>query len=524
MVGVAGAFGCSARDRADSDPTAEARVVEADALAPLDTVPVPQPAGSDIVDSAAAIQLGKAFFWDTQVGSDGAQACASCHFSAGADNRRLNTMHPGPNGVFESNGVTAAGQTATFANIGSDDRVGSQGVVASTFVSIASDPTSAVDTCTAAPTPPFGTERQVSTRGAPSIVGTVFFRELFWDGHANHQFNGADPFGGTANAEGGLTTIENAALASQATGPVTNAAEMACSGRPFNGSGSVGSKLLARSALQHQYVDPSDGVLGSLSAFPAKGLLCGGSPCSYGDLIALAFGPDLAQAAEAQFSRIWGQALQAYETTLIPSQTPLDKYLAGQTDALTASQQQGLALFTGKAGCINCHAGPELSDATVGFAANHGLVNEDGGDQGFHHIGVRPVSFNNAEDLGRASTGPKGATFSVSGASVDRGAFKTPQLRNVKLTAPYFHNGGKPSLAEVVAFYARGGDFSNPSQRVHAITFLPGEAEALIDFLSEGLTDCRTEKERAPFDHPSLDVPNGPSLSAVGAAGKGTCP
>ncbi|HZH12997.1 MAG TPA: cytochrome c peroxidase [Archangium sp.] len=70
-------------------------------LRPLSSIPVPRMTGSDIIDPEAAIVLGKAFFWDIQVGSDGQTACASCHFHAGADNRRQHTIHPGPNGTFE---------------------------------------------------------------------------------------------------------------------------------------------------------------------------------------------------------------------------------------------------------------------------------------------------------------------------------------------------------------------------------------------------------------------------------------
>ncbi|WP_394839442.1 hypothetical protein LVJ94_21380 [Pendulispora rubella] len=512
-----------ARQRLQAESDAGDGGVEPDeddaGLAPLRTVPIPQPSHGDIVDHAAAVQLGKAFFWDTQAGSDGQTACASCHFAAGADNRVVNTMNPGPNNRFESNGVTGPGQTALISNIGKDDRLGSQGVRSATFVSIASDPSSAADVCVENPKAPFGGERQVTGRNTPSVVGAVFFRQLFWDGRGHDVFNGLDPFGTTGNAEGTLTQIDHAGLASQATGPTTNDVEMSCTGRPFNGPGSVGAKLLARRPLQFQEVAPTDGVLGALSASPERGL-----QGSYHDLIDKAFRPDVAVNAEAQFSRIWGQAIQAYESTLIPDQTPLDRYLEGQASALTAKQVAGLNLFAGKAECYHCHPGPELSDATYTFAAQHGLVNEDGGDQGFHHIGVRPVAFRNPEDLGRAANGPKGIPFSVSRANVDRGAFKTPQLRNIKLTAPYFHNGGKATLTDVVNFYAQGGDFSNPSSRLRAINFLPGEAAALVDFLTNGLTDCRTENERAPFDHPSLTVPNGPSLPAVGADGHGACP
>lgn len=75
--------------------------------APLSQVAVPQPIGGDIINQTAAIRLGKALFWDIQTGGDGQTACASCHFRAGADNRVLNTINPGPNGIFESGGVTA---------------------------------------------------------------------------------------------------------------------------------------------------------------------------------------------------------------------------------------------------------------------------------------------------------------------------------------------------------------------------------------------------------------------------------
>jgi hypothetical protein len=240
-------------------------------------------------------------------------------------------------------------------------------------------------------------------------------------------------------------------------------------------------------------------------------------------MIAAAFGDGLAGAAEASFSMIWGEAVAAYEATLIPDQTPLDRYLAGNTGALTALQQRGLDRFTGKGNCTRCHAGALLSDATVGFFQASGSVNRDGGDQGFHNLGVRPT----AEDLGRAGPGPAGIAFSVSGSAFDRGAFKTPGLRNVKLTAPYFHNGGKATLADVVAFYARGGDFANPERArdLQPRSLDAGDQSALVEFLTGGLTDCRVEQQRAPFDHPDLPLPDrSADLPATGAAGLGSCP
>jgi cytochrome c peroxidase len=300
-------------------------------------------------------------------------------------------------------------------------------------------------------------------------------------------------------------------------GPALSSVEMSCAGRKFNGPDSLGAKLMARPPLQLQRISPTDSVLGAVSAWPRPGLTV-----SYSDLVAAAFGPAAAGSVVDHFSSIWGQAIQAYESTLVPDRTPLDRYLAGDGSVLTPTQQRGLDVFRGKGGCVHCHAGAALTDASLAFAALRGLVNEDGGDQGFHNLGVRPTP----EDLGRAGAGPAGVPFSASGGVADRGAFKTPGLRNVGLTAPYFHNGGKATLADVVDFYDRGGDFPNPekAKRIQSLGLSSGDKAALVEFLQNGLTDCRVAAEAAPFDHPSLDLPNGPSLPETGAAGTGPCP
>ena len=93
------------------------------------------------------------------------------------------------------------------------------------------------------------------------------------------------------------------------------------------------------------------------------------------------------------------------------------------------------------------------------------------------------------------------------------GEFKTPGLRNVELTGPYFHNGGQATLRQVVDFYDRGGDFLDfniPDSDPLApfIGFTPEETDAVVAFLL-GLTDPRVRMEQAPFDHPQLFVPDG---------------
>jgi hypothetical protein len=103
------------------------------------------------------------------------------------------------------------------------------------------------------------------------------------------------------------------------------------------------------------------------------------------------------------------------------------------------------------------------------------------------------------------------------------GAVKVPTLRNVELTGPYFHNGGQATLEQVVDFYNRGGDGAgsdfanttgfgmNPTNRAPAILPLnlsAADKTNLVAFL-RALTDDRVRWEKAPFDHPSLTIPNG---------------
>ena len=489
---------------------------------PLSREPIPTPTGGHILDQAAAVRLGKAFFWDIQASSDGQLACAGCHSSGGADGRRVNTIHPGFDRIYASGGVTGTDQLYTPVLITNDDIVGSQGVARRNFVSIHPDPLIANEECTPVVDVLFGTSRRVEFRQAPMIFGAVFMRHLFWAGEARDQFNGLNIWGFTPNnLAGSITFQENSTLASQATGPVNNAIEMRCANRPLNGANSLASKMLARPPLQFQRVSTTDSVLGLLANPNGPGLLCGGVPCTYRGLIADAFGPDLAANAEAVFSMLWGEAVQAYETTLIPDQTPFDRFLSGHLTALTPKQLLGLVRFVGKAKCATCHAGPMFSDATWSFYNQNGALNRDGGDQGFHNIGLA----NSNIDGGRGGAGAGGAILSESESLMDDWAFKTPTLRNIKLTAPYFHTGSNPTLEDVMEFYDRGGDFANSqlSGDIFPLNLSALDKSAIIDFMKNALTDCRVEKEKAPFDHPELPLPNGPTLPAVGAAGTGPC-
>lgn len=183
-------------------------------LASLKSVAVPKPANlaKYIADENAAIRLGKALFWDMQLGSDGITACASCHFHAGTDNRTKNTLNPGKNGVFENNKGANKGLTVTdfpfvkFADpenratnrtIVTDDVVGAQGVNKTLFKSVRNG--NPVDSGTSSRNPTFSSQgrnvRQTTARNSPTVINAVFNYANFWDGRANHFFNGVNPFG-----------------------------------------------------------------------------------------------------------------------------------------------------------------------------------------------------------------------------------------------------------------------------------------------------------------------------------------
>jgi hypothetical protein len=101
VIAITVAVGYFAHVRAQSGGLPEqGMVIPLRPLAPLSTVPVPPVFGMEgiLADKTAAIQLGKALFWDMQAGSDDIQACASCHFNAGADSRAINQVNPGQAG------------------------------------------------------------------------------------------------------------------------------------------------------------------------------------------------------------------------------------------------------------------------------------------------------------------------------------------------------------------------------------------------------------------------------------------
>jgi hypothetical protein len=142
---------------------------------------------------------------------------------------------------------------------------------------------------------------------------------------------------------------------------------------------------------------------------------------------------------------------------------------------------------------------------------------------GFFRTGVSAIE----DDPGTAGLDAFGSPlFPAAPAGRASGAFKSPGLRNVELTGPYFHTGGAATLEQVLEFYARNGDVpagGNLGPGMGNIGLNQQERAQIVEFL-KALTDDRVRYERAPFDHPSLCVPIGYSENPPGVLAADTSP
>lgn len=147
------------------------------------------------------------------------------------------------------------------------------------------------------------------------------------------------------------------------------------------------------------------------------------------------------------------KAIAAFERTVIAGESDFDRWLTGVEGAMSKEALWGFVVFKGKGNCTACHSGHNFTDDK------------------FHNIGLKGV-----ENPGRYAIEPKEAL---------KGAFKTPTLRDVALTAPYMHNGAYATLEEVIEHYDAGG-FKNagtPSQDMKPLNLSKADKKALVVFL-----------------------------------------
>jgi cytochrome c peroxidase len=269
-------------------------------------------------------------------------------------------------------------------------------------------------------------------RNSPTVFNAMFNVEQFWDGRA-------------------------ATLEEQAKGPIINPLEMAMTSHDL---------VIERLKKDAAYVKRFQEVFGG--------------PPTIGDV---------------------AKAIASFERTLVSADSPFDRFQAADAGAMSEQAKRGFELFKGKGRCITCH---EFNASSPFFT-----------DFKYHNIGVGMKATANFEGLARkvqqmAQEGKLSAEsidtlsltegfselgrFIVTRQPKDLGAFKTPTLRNVELTAPYMHDGSQKTLREVIDFYNKGGE-PNPNLDggMRALELTDQEINDLIEFLN-ALTGDRARR------------------------------
>jgi len=375
--------------------------------------------------------LGKALFWDEQLSSDNTMACGTCHRPAagGSDPRPSQAGYLGNPGRDGMRGTE-------------DDPHGSPGIAACTEMP-GGTPVPYEDGI-------FGRTPQVGRRRSMTVLDAMFWDSMFWDGRVKNTL--IDPLTGETVIPRG------AALEAQVFVPVLNAAEMSCKGRDWN---MVSSKIAAAKPLA------------LASELPEDLLAAQGSAAAYPELFAKAFGDSSVTA-----TRI-AMAIATYERTLSGNQTPWDRWLAGDDNAMSPQQKRGFQMFVRKAQCACCHTAPLFGLPALVDDAFHEVSWDGGGAE----MGMdKPGDYRNP-------------------------TFRTVTARNAGLreASGLLHDGVAPgnSLEDLIAAYNK-----KPVRNVHfcrvELNLTEAEQADLVEFVRNGLTDPRAANEEAPFDRPKL--------------------
>ncbi len=161
------------------------------------------------------------------------------------------------------------------------------------------------------------------------------------------------------------------------------------------------------------------------------------------------------------------QAIAAYERTVVTTDSPFDRYVRGDENALTAQEKKGLEIFNGKGHCTACHWGPNFSDGR------------------FHNLAV--TEYDPAK--------PDDGRYVITKDPRDKGAFKTPTVRDAALRAPYMHSGTEKTLRDVVELYNVGGRTADPNldPLIVPLGLTEAEIEALVAFMTRAMTSTNPE-------------------------------
>ena len=282
---------------------------------------------------------------------------------------------------------------------------------------------------------------RLGTRNSPTLLNSMFSTGQFWDGRAE--------------------TLEE-----QASMPLTNLDEM--------GNRSL-DEALAKIAAVPEYVQGFRQVFG---------------------------GPVTIDG--------FAKAVAAFERTLVSGDSPLDRYLAGDLNALSESARNGMILFRSRARCGVCHVFNQNFAAfssfpffTDGNYRNTGVAMNFSGFNALARqamAAARDHSGKAVATLSKHERAGELGRFIATGNTLDIGAFRTPSLRNVELTAPYFHDGSAATLNDVVRFYVKGGN-ENPNRdwQLEPVALTENEQLDLIEFLKALTSDESRRMGEAEF-------------------------
>ncbi len=300
-----------------------------------------------------------------------------------------------------------------------------------------------------------GIKDRVGQRNAPTVLNALYNKMQFWDGRVN-------------------TLEEQAAL------PIVNSVEM--------GHASL-ETAVAQIATVQEYQQAFQRVFGR----PPNGT----------DLL---------------------RAIASYERTQLSFHSPFDHFIAGETDAISESAKHGWELFNNQARCNKCHALTETQrDATV-FT-----------DNDFHNIGIGIIRHNvvalarQAEQLiesGDTSAIDRAAIqtdmsalgrFLITKKEKDIAAFKTPDIRNVLMTGPYFHDGSQETLWDVIDHYNKGDGLQNPylDEDIQPLALTESEIDDLVAFMAsltsaiyreQGATELARQRALSRTTRPQRDT------------------
>jgi cytochrome c peroxidase len=265
-----------------------------------------------------------------------------------------------------------------------------------------------------------GIEQKRGMRNSPTLLNVLFNSGQFWDGRAD-------------------------SLEDQATLPLINPLEM--------GNSSL------------------EAVTARLSSLPEY-------PAAFRSV----FGADPSAANLAR-------AIASYERTLIAADSDFDRFIAGDQVAISDSAQRGFAIFRGKGRCSRCHTFSEQLPFFSDFAYhNTGVAARHPNFEQLSHLAWQaaetPEVVKVVDRLTAEAGGSELGRMSFSYQVFDLGAFRTPSLRNVAITAPYFHDGSARTLAEVVRFYNEGGKPNlNREWDLNSLALSQAEEKDLVAFL-----------------------------------------